>query len=80
MRNKAKDQGDECDAKPQPPGALPKMVIHHRSQGAGNQPNSEPEPLALDKKVNVTVTVVGKGACAKKHHDTDDKQAEHGHE
>ncbi len=54
------------------------MVINQRSNRAKGQPNTEPDRLAPDEKIDVPVTVARESARAKKHDDTDDEHAEHG--
>src|ERR1044071_4651966 len=73
--HEAKREGDERQAKPDPPGPRPKMVIDDGCYGADNEANSEPSHLSLHKKIDVTMTVARERARAEKHDDTDDQHA-----
>src|SRR5205085_2512785 len=72
-----KYERDRGDTDPQPPGALPEMVIDHRRCDAKSEANSKPDRLMFEKKVRIAMTVLGKSAGAEKHHDADDEQSQH---
>src|SRR4030095_12946086 len=74
-RKKAERQPAEGEGKPNPPGALPEMVIDQRRHGAGDQTQTEPESVPAEEIINIVMTVLRKGAGAKKNHDADSEEA-----
>ena len=80
VRNETKYERDRCNAEPNPPRALPEMVIDQRRRDANSEAHSKPERLVLEKKVGVAMAILGKSAGAEKHHDADDEQPKHRNE
>ena len=78
MRNKTEREGDQGDAKPNPPSALPKMIIQQGCCRTNHQPYGQPKSLTFDKKIDIAMAVACKRARAKKHDNADDKHAKHG--
>src|SRR5947207_9493513 len=77
MRDITKGERNRGHAQPDPPGALPKMVIDQRGGDADGQTNTEPDGLAFQEKQCVAVAIAGKSARAEKHHDADDQKSQH---
>ena len=77
MWHKTEGQGDDHQAKPDPPRPQPKVVIDEGGKDAGHQAHPEPERLAFNEKVNVVVTITRERARAEKHNDADYQHAEH---
>src|SRR5207244_8327711 len=77
VRNETKYKRDRCDAEPNPPRALPEMVIHQRRRDANSEAHSKPERLVLEKKVGVDMAILGKSVVAEKHHDVVYDQPKH---
>ena len=75
-REKTKRQPDEREGKPDPPGALPEMVIDQGRGGAGGKANPEPHGVAAEEIIDVVMAVFREGAGAEKNHDADREQAE----
>src|SRR5262249_43694883 len=67
-------------ADPNPPRALPEMVIDQRSRDAKHETDAEPDRLAFEEEQRVAVTIAGKSARAEKHYDADDQEAQHRNE
>src|SRR5438270_13623109 len=57
MRDVTTGQRDQCNAQPNPPRALPKMIINQRRCNAHDQPDAQPDGLSLEEKQSVAVTV-----------------------
>ena len=75
-REKAERQPDKRERKPNPPGALPEMVIDQRRDGAGDQTQPEPEGVPAEEIIDIVMAVFRKSAGAEKNHDADGEQAE----
>ena len=73
----AKPQSNEREGKPQPPCALPNVIVNERGKNADRKTNSEPNSLPPDEKINVSMTVARKSACAKEHDNPDNKKSKH---
>src|SRR5262249_47864504 len=73
-----KGQSHHGEAKPQPPSALPKVIVNERSKDADGKANSEPNGLPSDEKIDVSMTVARKSTCAKEHDNPDNKKSQHG--
>ena len=80
MRNETKHERDYGQTEPEPPGALPEMIVDQGRESTDSQSDSEPNSLAFDEKIDVAVTIAGKSAGAEKHDDADHEHDEHGHE
>src|SRR5437867_11538928 len=74
VRNIAKRQSGQCQREPNPPRFLPEMIVHQRSKNARDQSNPDPNRLAFDEEIDVSMAVARVCARAEKHHDPDDKQ------
>ena len=77
-RHETEDQRHDGQAKPDPPGACPEMIIGERGERADDQPNPEPHRLAFHEKVIVAMAVLRERAGAEEHDDADDQHREHG--
>src|SRR5437868_5473900 len=77
VRNETQNEHDRGDTDPQPPSALPEMVIDQRRRSAGSEPHSEPRRFVLEEKIRLVMAVLRKSAGAKKHHDADVEQSQH---
>ena len=75
-REKTEGKANQGEREPDPPGALPEMVIDQGGDAAGNHPDPEPERVPAEEIINVVVTVSRESAGAEKDHDADGKQAE----
>ena len=75
-REKAERQPDKPERKPNPPGALPEMVIDQRRDGAGDQTQPEPEGMPLEEIIDIALAVLRESAGAEKNDDADRQQAE----
>jgi hypothetical protein len=73
-RKKAKRQSAEGEGKPNPPGALPEMIIDQRRNGAGDQTQTEPEGVPAEEIINIVMTVLSKGTGTEKNHDADGEE------
>ena len=80
MRKIAERQCDKRQREPQPPCALPKVIINHRGKDADCKPNPEPNRLPFDEKINVSMTVARKRARAKEHDNPDNEKSQHSEE
>ena len=56
------------------------MVVDQGCRSTYDEPETEPNRLSLHKKINVTMTVAGKGTRAEEHDDADDQHAQNGQE
>ena len=54
------------------------MIISQRTNDADRKPNSEPNRLPSDEKIDVSVAVAGKRTRAKKHDNPNDEKPQHG--
>ncbi len=54
------------------------MIINQRGNDADRKPNSEPNRLPSDEKIDVSVAVARKRARAKKHDNPDNEKSQHG--
>ena len=77
VRDKAKRQHHRRNRKPNPPGALPEMVVHHRGYGADDEPHPKPRRLAFDEKINIAMRIARESARAKQHNDADHEHQQH---
>ena len=73
----AERQRNKCNQEPEPPCALPKVVINKSGERASHKSGPEPNRLPPDKEINIAVAVPGKRTCAEKHDDADDEQPQH---
>ena len=78
------DGGDEAENKqesgsgePDPPGALPPVIIHHGCDNANAGSDNHPKGLAFDKVEHVAAAVLCKGTGAEEHDDADGDKAKH---
>jgi hypothetical protein len=56
---------------------LPEVIIHERRKNARDKSNPNPNRLAFNEKINVSMAVACVGARAEEHHDADDEQSQH---
>src|SRR4029077_3538002 len=78
VRKITKQQCDDRQRKPQPPCALPKVIISQRANDADRETNSEPNRLPSDEKIDVSMAVARKRTRAKKHDDPDNEKSQDG--
>jgi hypothetical protein len=52
---------------------LPELVIHERRKNARDKSNPDPNCLAFNKKINVSMAIACIGARAEEHHDADNE-------
>ena len=64
-----------AETKPDPPGALPKMVIDQRARRCRRRSRRRARPPAFHEKVDVAMAVARERARAEKHDDADDQHA-----
>ena len=77
MRKIAKQQSDQRQRKPQPPRALPKVIVNERRKDADRKANSEPNRLPPNEKIDVSVTVPRKRTRAEEHDNSDNEKSQH---
>src|SRR5262249_47926378 len=77
VRKIAERQRNKCNQEPEPPCALPKMVINERSQRAGDESGAKPDSLSPDKEIDIAMAIPGKRTCAEKHDDADNEQTQY---
>jgi hypothetical protein len=75
-REETEGKAGNGERKPDPPGALPEMVVDQGGNAAGNHPQSKPERVSAQEIVNVVVTVSREGAGAEQDHNSNGKQTE----
>jgi hypothetical protein len=56
------------------------MVIHQGRSRAKKKPETQPNALALDKKIDIAVAVTGKRARTEEHDDADNQHAQDSNE
>jgi hypothetical protein len=71
VRHETKRERNEGEAKPDPPGPQPEMVIDDGTNRADDKSHTQPDRLALDEKIHVAMAVFRKSARAGKHDDAD---------
>src|ERR1700758_3751669 len=62
VRNKTESKRDQCESEPEPPCALPEMVVNQRGDNADNKADPKPDSLALEKKISVAVRIARESA------------------
>ena len=80
MGDKTKRESNESQAKPDPPGSLPEMVIDQGRYRADHEADTEPNQLSLHEKIDVAMTVSRERAGAEKHDDADNEHAKNSQE
>ena len=56
------------------------MIINQRGTTAAYHPDAEPDRVPAQKIIHIVMTILGKGASAKKDDDAKGKQGKHGEE
>src|SRR5439155_8199033 len=64
VRDVAKSESGQRHCKPQPPRFLPEMIVHERCKNARHKSDPNPNRLAFNEKINVSMAVAGVGARA----------------
>jgi hypothetical protein len=53
------------------------VIVNQRSKDADSKANSEPNRLSSDEKIDVSMTVARKCACAEQHDNPDNEKSQH---